>query len=209
MLLLPCLLRLVPKSIHLMKRDLTELRLKNKKPGTATPTPVSSVWHDNRHHGGRRFVSFGGILPGGLWQSAHTWPRKGPWCAPKAMHFLGYGFCTMSFFALFLFLCTAWSQATSWLIDKGGKEDVAIRPPVPSPELSELMMNLSERRFWNLSHQGPPLLLALAKVVWKENETLGMLWIGYNRKNTVWENVRLLMSHGLTQVLMIKKVADG
>ena len=47
-----------------------------------------------------------------------------------------------------------------------GKEDVVITPPVPSPELNELMMNLSERRFC-------PLLQALAKVVRKENETLG------------------------------------
>ena len=49
-LLFPYLFRLVLKSIHTVKRDLTELRLKNKKPGTAastcvstTPTPVSLV----------------------------------------------------------------------------------------------------------------------------------------------------------------------
>ena len=81
------------------------------------------------------------------------------------MRFLGYGFCTVPVFTLFLFLCTARSQATSWLIDKGGfdvlvegKEDVVVKPPVSSPELSEFMMNHSERRFF-------PLLLALAKVV--------------------------------------------
>ena len=37
-----------------------------------------------------------------------------------------------------------------------GKEDEVIKPTVPSPERSELMMNLSERRFC-------PLLQALEK----------------------------------------------
>ena len=54
-----------------------------------------------------------------------------------------------------------------------GKEDVAITPPVPSPEFNDLMLILSERRSWNVSHQGPSLLLALAKVVHKEYKTLG------------------------------------
>ena len=48
-----------------------------------------------------------------------------------------------------------------------------ITPPVPSPELNELMLNLSERS-WNVSHQGPTFItIALAKVVHKEYETLG------------------------------------
>ena len=54
-----------------------------------------------------------------------------------------------------------------------GKEDVAITPTASSPKLNELMLNLSERRSWNISHQGTTLLLALAKVVRKEYETLG------------------------------------
>ena len=75
----------------------------------------------------------------------------------------------LSFFALFLFICTARSQATSWLIDKGGfdvpvegKEDEAITPPVPSPDLSELMMNLSERRFGTFPIR-PPFTTSLSK----------------------------------------------
>ena len=86
----------------------------------------------------------------------------------------------MSFFFLFLILYIAQSKPTSWLIDKGGfdvlvegKEDVAVMPTAPSLELNELMLNLTERRSWIVSHQGPSLLLALAKVVTKEYEKLG------------------------------------
>ena len=46
-------------------------------------------------------------------------------------------------------------------------------PTAPSLELNELMLNLTERRSWIVSHQGPSLLLALAKVVTKEYEKLG------------------------------------
>ena len=85
------------------------------------------------------------------------------------------------FFLLFLILFKAQSQPTTLLTDKGGfdvlmavKGDVAIMPPVLSPELNEIMLKLSERKSWNISYQAtPPLLLALAKVVHKEYETLG------------------------------------
>ena len=50
---------------------------------------------------------------------------------------------------------------------------MAVTPTAPSLELNELMLNLSERRSWIVSHQGPSLLLALAKVVTKEYEILG------------------------------------
>ena len=51
---------------------------------------------------------------------------------------------------------------------------MAVTPTAPSLELNELMLNLTcERRSWIVSHQGPPLLLALASVVTKEYEILG------------------------------------
>lgn len=43
LLTFPILFRLILKSLHTVRRDILELLLKNKKPGTATPTPVESV----------------------------------------------------------------------------------------------------------------------------------------------------------------------
>ena len=42
-LLFPCLFRLVLRSIHSIQHDITKMRLKNKKPGNATLTPLLSV----------------------------------------------------------------------------------------------------------------------------------------------------------------------
>lgn len=93
----------------------------------------------------------------------------------------GIWVCVVSFMAMFFLLCI--NRAISlgrWLIDGEGLDvpeehdenrKIEMEPTVLSQEINDLLMNLSNKQSWNISTKDPPIIQALVKVVWRQNET--------------------------------------
>ena len=136
-------------------------------------------------------------LPGSSWQSAHPWPRISSRYASHLIRYLRYG-SVYSLLWVFLFLLCI-NQTISlgrWLIDGEGLDvpeehdenrKIEMEPTVLSQEINDLLMNLSNRQSWNISTRDPPIIQALVKVVWRQNETFRDILNGLQQEELFWK----------------------
>lgn len=63
-----------------------------------------------------------------------------------------------------------------------------------SQEINDLLTNLSDRQSWNISTKDPPIIQALVKVVWRQNETFGDILNGLQQEELFVKNLGILDS---------------
>ena len=69
-----------------------------------------------------------------------------------------------------------------------------MEPTVLSKEINDLLTNLSHRQSWNITMKDPSIIQALAKVVWRQNETFGGILNGLQQEELFVENLDILDS---------------